>query len=129
MADKLTPQPDEKTNLHPRNAHRNRYDFASLVKTLPGLREFVSQNEHDDLSIDFTDPDAVRTLNQALLKQHYGVNSWDIPEGFLCPPIPGRADYIHYIADVLAEGNNGVVPTGNSVKVLDVGVGLIVFIP
>jgi 23S rRNA (adenine1618-N6)-methyltransferase len=123
MADQSTPQPDEKTNLHPRNAHRNRYDFALLVKTLPGLREFVSQNEHDDLSIDFTDPDAVRTLNQALLKQHYGVNIWDIPEGFLCPPIPGRADYIHYLADVLAEGNNGVVPTGKTVKVLDVGVG------
>ncbi|QHS55004.1 23S rRNA (adenine(1618)-N(6))-methyltransferase RlmF [Mucilaginibacter sp. 14171R-50] len=123
MADQANSQQEEKTNLHPRNAHRNRYDFKALIKTLPDLKPFVSQNEFADLTIDFTDPDAVKALNKALLKQYHGVDAWDIPEGFLCPPIPGRADYIHYIADVLAEGNNGVVPTGKTVKVLDIGVG------
>jgi 23S rRNA (adenine1618-N6)-methyltransferase len=123
MADISKSTSEEKLNLHPRNAHRNRYDFASLIKVVPALRNFVSQNEFNDLSIDFTDPDAVKALNQALLKQQYGINHWDIPEGFLCPPIPGRADYIHYIADVLAEGNKGEVPTGKTVKVLDIGVG------
>lgn len=121
MAD--TPIHDEKTNLHPRNAHRTRYNFNVLTKAVPALRNFVGQNEAGDLTIDFTDPDAVKALNQALLKQQYGVNNWDIPESFLCPPIPGRADYIHYIADVLAEGNNGEVPTGAGIKVLDIGVG------
>ncbi|RYU89434.1 23S rRNA (adenine(1618)-N(6))-methyltransferase RlmF [Mucilaginibacter terrigena] len=123
MADTSKPIQDEKTNLHPRNAHRSRYNFQALIKAVPQLRQFVSQNEFDDLSINFTDPEAVKFLNKALLKQQYGVAAWDIPEGFLCPPIPGRADYIHYLADVLAEHNKGEVPTGNTVKVLDTGVG------
>lgn len=123
MADKQNAASEEKTILHPRNAHRNRYDFQALIKAVPALRNFVSQNDHDELTIDFTDPEAVKTLNQALLKKQYGINTWDIPEGFLCPPIPGRADYIHYIADILAEGNKGKVPTGSTIKVLDIGVG------
>ncbi|MFD0766541.1 23S rRNA (adenine(1618)-N(6))-methyltransferase RlmF [Mucilaginibacter lutimaris] len=123
MAKKQNTASGEKIILHPRNAHRNRYDFATLIKTLPVLRSFAAQNEFNDLSIDFTNPDAVKVLNQALLKQYYGINHWDIPQGFLCPPIPGRADYIHYIADVLTEGNNGIIPIGSNVKVLDIGTG------
>jgi 23S rRNA (adenine1618-N6)-methyltransferase len=123
MADQPQNNSTEKTNLHPRNLHRGRYDFAALIKALPVLRKFIAENEQGEPTINFTDPEAVKTLNQALLKQYYSIASWDIPEGFLCPPIPGRADYIHYIADVLAEANNGTIPTGNTIKVLDIGVG------
>lgn len=123
MAGKNKESTQDKPNMHPRNAHRNRYDFKVLIKACPELRDFVSENEHEDLSIDFTDNEAVKTLNKALLKQFYGIGQWDIPEGFLCPPIPGRADYIHYLADVLTEANGGTVPTGKTTKILDVGVG------
>lgn len=123
MADNPEQHPDEKSTLHPRNPHRSRYNFPKLIKALPALRDFVFDNQYNDLSIDFTNPEAVKTLNRALLKKHYGVAHWDIPEGFLCPPIPGRADYIHYMADVLAESNGAKVPEGSGVKVLDIGVG------
>lgn len=116
-------QPVEKENLHPRNPHRERYNFKQLCKSSPALRAFVSRNQYDDESIDFTNPEAVKALNSALLKHFYGVEGWNIPAGYLCPPIPGRADYIHYIADLLAENNNGVVPTGSQVKILDIGTG------
>jgi 23S rRNA (adenine1618-N6)-methyltransferase len=114
---------DEKKNLHPRNKHRSRYDFALLVKSAPELRDFIQINPYGDESVNFSDPNAVKTLNTALLKHFYGIERWDIPEGYLCPPIPGRADYIHYLADLLASVNGGIVPTGKSIKVLDVGVG------
>jgi 23S rRNA (adenine1618-N6)-methyltransferase len=113
----------EKTNLHPRNKHRARYDFAALVKAAPALRDYIKINPYGDESIDFADPHAVKALNAALLSHFYGIAHWDIPEGYLCPPVPGRADYIHYLADLLAESHNGVVPTGRSLRVLDVGVG------
>jgi len=113
----------EKPNLHPRNLHKERYNFPVLIKSNPALRPFVSQNQFKDQSIDFTNPAAVKELNKALLKHFYKVDQWDIPEGYLCPPIPGRADYIHYLADLLAESNNGLVPTGNKVKILDIGTG------
>ncbi|WP_295672184.1 23S rRNA (adenine(1618)-N(6))-methyltransferase RlmF [uncultured Mucilaginibacter sp.] len=121
-ADQL-PIPAEKENLHPRNSHRLGYDFKQLMKGTPELRRFVKLNQFDAESINFSDPDAVKVLNKALLKQFYGVNKWDIPAGYLCPPIPGRADYLHYAADLLADINNGEIPRGKKINVLDIGVG------
>lgn len=115
--------PKEKLKLHPRNKHRERYDFKLLIETCPELSQFVKPNEYNDESIDFFDPEAVKMLNKALLKHYYFLNYWDIPPGYLCPPIPGRADYIHHIADLLGSCNNGKIPTGNNIKILDIGVG------
>lgn len=109
--------------LHPRNRHHGRYDFESLKKAYPELQEFVAKNKYGDDSIDFTEPKAVKALNRALLKKFYGVEFWDIPENFLCPPIPGRADYLHYMGDLLAEAHAGKVPEGKEIRVLDIGVG------
>jgi 23S rRNA (adenine1618-N6)-methyltransferase len=114
----------EKQELHPRNLHRSRYDFPKLIESCPQLGQFVFINPYGDQSVDFSNPAAVKMLNAALLKHFYGIDHWDIPEGYLCPPIPGRADYIHYLADLLAgENGDGVIPTGNTIKVLDIGVG------
>jgi 23S rRNA (adenine1618-N6)-methyltransferase len=113
----------EKGSLHPRNLHIGRYDLAQLCVGSPQLKAFVAPNQYGDESVDFSNPEAVKALNGALLKYFYKVDGWDIPEGYLCPPIPGRVDYIHYMADLLAESNNGNIPTGAKIKVLDIGVG------
>jgi 23S rRNA (adenine1618-N6)-methyltransferase len=120
MKPKPTP---EKSNLHPRNPHRFRYDFPALIQSLPELESFVFINPHQVETIDFSNPDAVRALNKAILLHHYGIKDWDIPENYLCPPIPGRADYIHYIADLLAGSNGGIIPDGETICGLDIGVG------
>ncbi len=111
----------EKTNLHPRNPHRAQYDFKALIKACADLRPFVQINAYGNESVDFANPLAVKMLNRAILAHFYKIKYWDIPTGYLCPPIPGRADYIHYIADLLAV--NGKVPTGGAVRGMDVGVG------
>ena len=111
---------EEKTELHPRNKHRFRYDFAALVKSLPELRSFIAINKYGNESVDFADPAAVKTLNKALLSHFYKIAHWDIPEGYLCPPIPGRADYVHYLADLLKQEG---ITEGSRVKVLDIGTG------
>ncbi len=115
--------PIAKVTLHPRNRHRERYDFKLLIESCPELGPFVRPNPYGDDSIDFFNPDAVLMLNKALLKHFYDIEFWTIPTGFLCPPVPGRADYIHYVADILGSMNNGKIPKGASVKCLDVGVG------
>jgi len=89
----------------------------------------VRSNEFGDASIDFSNPQAVKALNQALLKQFYAILIWDIPKQYLCPPIPGRADYLHYIADLLGNLNSGVIPKGELVNMLDIGVGANVIYP
>ncbi|MEW5675200.1 23S rRNA (adenine(1618)-N(6))-methyltransferase RlmF [Flavobacterium enshiense] len=116
--------PDTPTkSLHPRNKHNGNYDFKTLIATLPELEAFVAVNKFGNESIDFANPDAVRALNKALLKHFYNISYWELPKTNLCPPIPGRADYLHYMADLLAETNNGTIPTGNTIKILDIGTG------
>lgn len=123
MSKQLTNQPSSKSRLHPRSKHRERYNFLELFKASPELREYVIINPYGDESIDFFDSESVKALNTALLKYFYKISFWEIPEGYLCPPIPGRADYLHYMADLLAQGNGGKIPTGPEVKCLDIGVG------
>ena len=113
----------EKTTLHPRNPHRFRYDFKQLFIGCPELKPFVAKNEHGIETVDFSNPEAVKMLNKALLISNYDIQNWDIPKDYLCPPIPGRADYIHYIADLLATKNNGMIPEGENVVGLDIGIG------
>lgn len=109
----------QRNELHPRNKHSGRYDFPSLIEIYPPLKRFVTKNEQGLPTIDYFNPYAVKLLNKALLMLHYGITYWDIPKDYLCPPIPGRADHIHYIADLL-----GYSPENNpSRRCLDIGVG------
>jgi 23S rRNA (adenine1618-N6)-methyltransferase len=112
-----------KGQLHPRNRHKGRYDFPELIGQSPELGRFVITNPYGKPSIDFADPAAVKVFNRALLRQYYGISHWDIPDGYLCPPIPGRADYLHNLADLLASDHDGQIPRGESVHALDIGVG------
>lgn len=113
----------EKNNLHPRNPHRSRYDFEQLTAHCPELKKYIFTNSHQIETVDFSNPAAVKTLNRALLMTYYDLEYWNIPLQYLCPPIPGRADYIHYLADLLASSNNGEIPKGKTVQGLDIGVG------
>ena len=124
-AKKIRPLALEKLSLHPRNRHRGRYDFAQLTRALPALEHFLVANPFDanELTIDFANPAAVMALNSALLKTFYAVVSWRVPPGYLCPPIPGRADYVHHAGDLLASDRNGIIPHGPDIRVLDIGVG------
>lgn len=115
--------PGNNKALHPRNKHGGRYDFAQLIASSPELAAFVKTNAYGDDSIDFADADAVRAINRALLKHFYKVDGWNLPAQYLCPPIPGRADYLHHLADLLAIGNGGGIPYGNAIRILDIGVG------
>jgi 23S rRNA (adenine1618-N6)-methyltransferase len=117
------PKAVAKGQLHPRNRHQGRYDFARLIAASPELGRFVILNPYGKQSIDFADPEAVKVFNRALMRQLYGIQHWDIPPGYLCPPIPGRADYLHGLADLLAEGCDGTIPKGKAVRVLDIGTG------
>ncbi len=112
-----------KSQLHPRNRHRNPYDFARLAKSSPELNGYLRVGPYGDTGIDFANPAAVKALNRALLLHFYGIKGWDIPAGYLCPPVPGRADYIHVLADLLSSTNGGSLPPGEQIRVLDIGTG------
>jgi len=88
--------------LHKKNRHKQGYNFARLVKANPELSRFIIKNKYNNQdTIDFADPLAVKSLNFSLLKSDYNIAFWDIPDGYLCPAIPGRVDYIHHLHELL----------------------------
>ncbi len=112
--------------MHPRNQHKENYNFPELIQAVPELGAFVKMNAYGNESIDFFNAEAVKLLNKALLKSNYGIAHWDIPANYLCPPIPGRAEYMHQVADLLYKNNPEYLQNkklGNNIRVLDVGVG------
>ena len=57
-------------------------------------------------------------MNTALIFKHYKIKYWQFPDTNLCPPIPGRVDYIHHVEDLLKSSK-----IQESIKVLDIGTG------
>ena len=104
--------------MHKENKHSESYQFDALIQAHSPLASFVFTSAYDHKTLDFSDNEAVFHLNKALLKTYYDITDWHIPKGFLCPPIPGRADYIHHLKDLLSEHSTDTVKKG-----LDVGVG------
>ncbi|WP_124979984.1 23S rRNA (adenine(1618)-N(6))-methyltransferase RlmF [Nonlabens xiamenensis] len=100
--------------MHIRNIHRYGYDFPKLVDAHPALQPFLEKSPTGSDTIDFSDADAILEFNTALLKYHYKIKYWRLPEHSIYPPIPGRADYIHHIADLIGKGDK---------KGLDIGCG------
>lgn len=101
-------------SLHSQNIHNNGYDFDVLISKYPKLERYVVE-KYGKAAIDFSNPVAVKEFNRALLFAYYGIEYWQFSDENLCPPIPGRVDYIHHIADLI-KGEQ-------QVKVLDVGTG------
>ncbi len=104
--------------MHKHNLHNNKYNFGELTKTCKALTPFVFENEFKTQTIDFSNPEAVKLLNKALLYNHYNITFWEFPDKNLCPPIPSRADYIHHLADLLKRSELDA-----DVKILDIGTG------
>lgn len=107
--------------MHKNNKHQKGYDFIRLTQTLPELKPFVFKNDYGTTTVDFANPVVVKLLNKALLKTYYKIDYWEFPDEHLCPPIPGRVDYIHHLKDLL---NLDI-----SAKVLDIGTGATCIFP
>jgi 23S rRNA (adenine1618-N6)-methyltransferase len=102
--------------MHPKNKHKDNYNLDELCSVYSPLAEFVFINKHQTKTIDFANAKAVKALNTALLKKHYQIKYWEFSDNNLCPPIPSRADYIHYLAELIPQNNN-------KITVLDIGTG------
>lgn len=109
---------NSKPGLHPRNKHKNGYNFDVLTKHNKNIASLITKNDYGTVTIDFSDPKAVKELNVTLLDVHYGIQKWNFPDENLCPPIPGRVDYIHYVSDLLAESS-----ITDKITILDIGTG------
>jgi len=111
---------------HPRNKHQGHYDFEKLSKLNPSLKSLLKSNPRGQITIDFSNPEAVKSLNATLLESYYDLEEWALPPNYLCPAIPGRAEYIHLVADLL---NTDEFKSKKNITCLDIGTGASLIYP
>ncbi|MEP4908563.1 MAG: 23S rRNA (adenine(1618)-N(6))-methyltransferase RlmF [Algibacter sp.] len=109
---------EKHTNFHSKNKHKSGYDLDVLCKVYPDLLPFVFINKYDTKTIDFAKPKAVKALNTALLFMYYDIKFWEFSDANLCPPIPGRVDYIHHLSGLIKKSD-----IQGDISVLDIGTG------
>ena len=105
--------------MHDQNPFKNGYDLTILATLNSTLKKAIYTNKYGNTTIDFSDASAVKALNQALLKSQYNLD-WDLPKENLCPPIPGRLEYLLHIADLVQK---------KDVQLLDIGTGASLIYP
>ncbi|XP_057526468.1 uncharacterized protein LOC130805702 [Amaranthus tricolor] len=114
----------ERRSIHPRNRYAdNPPDFSLLASLYPSFSSFVHYSPDGRPSIDWTDFNATRELTRTLLLHDYSLNWW-IPDGQLCPTVPNRSNYIHWIEDLIASDiiEKNIVD-GDKVRGFDIGTG------
>lgn len=57
----------QKPGLHPRNRHQNRYDLPALCQSVPELASFIVQNPAGEQTVNFSDPQAVKTDRKSVV--------------------------------------------------------------
>ncbi|RHY64711.1 hypothetical protein DYB38_001919 [Aphanomyces astaci] len=92
--------------IHPRNMYRNPPDFKALAKAYPS------------------------ELTRALLHRDFGITTWHVPLNRLCPPLPNRLNYIHWIEDLILFSQSSYVSTEDApIWGVDIGTGASVIYP
>ena len=118
--DKSSPQ---KNTHHPRNKNSALYDLEQLCQIEPSLTKHLSINKYGNAAVNFSSPLAVKLLNKAILNHYYSIKYWEFPDQNLCPVVPGRADYVHLIADLISADTLPKIRKGSTVTGLDLGTG------
>ncbi|CAL5377021.1 unnamed protein product [Camellia sinensis] len=116
----------ERPTIHPRNKYSdNPPDFGLLASLYPTFEPFVFYSRDGRPRIDWTDFNATRELTRVLLLHDHALNWW-IPDGQLCPTVPNRSNYIHWIEDLLSSDiltNTNADGNGDIVRGFDIGTG------
>ncbi|WP_425557110.1 RlmF-related methyltransferase [Flaviramulus aquimarinus] len=91
--------------FHLKNKHKSGSDLDALCEAYSDLLAFVFKNKYETKTIGFANPKTIKTLNTGFLFKYYHIKFWKFLDTNLCPPISGRVDYIHHIADLLKSSN------------------------
>lgn len=104
--------------MHPKNLFRQGYNFEVLAEEYNELKPFLIINKHGSVSLNFALPAGILTLNKVLLKKYFSLNYWTIPQQNLCPTVPGRADYLYYLKDIIGDGKKSILDIGTGASAI-----------
>ncbi|KAG9288519.1 hypothetical protein G9A89_015725 [Geosiphon pyriformis] len=105
--------------MHPRNRYKNKPpDFSVLAYKYISFHPYVQYKKNGKAYIDFKNPKALRELTYCLLRDDFHLEL-DMPPDTLCPMIPNRLNYIHWIEDLLSCSDTRL----DEVYGIDIGTG------
>jgi len=107
--------------MHAQNPYVDRYDLKRLVKHNPELKKHIVLNPSKEDTIDFSDSASVYELNRAMLLADFNLDRFELPMGYLIPPVPGRLEYLLHIREFLTNQFNSDQNT--KLRGLDIGSG------
>jgi 23S rRNA (adenine1618-N6)-methyltransferase len=107
--------------MHLENPYSDRYDLKRLAIHHPQLQEHIVLNPSDEETIDFSNSGAVYELNKAMLLADFKVDKYELPMGYLIPPVPGRLEYLLHIREFLSDQFN--IDKNTKLRGLDIGSG------
>ena len=81
-------------------------DFLTLIKEFPELKKYIlKQNEDNEaeFQFDWSNNELSLLMDKSILNYYFDIKYYDIPKGFLIPPIPSRINYINLINSIITK--------------------------
>ena len=81
-------------------------DFLILIKEFPELKKYIikhNDNKIEEFSFDWSNNDLSLLMTKSILKYYFNIQYYDIPKGFLIPPIPSRLNYLNLIHSLIKD--------------------------
>ena len=111
--------------MHPRNPYSAPIGIAELARQFPDVCDHViSRSANGHIVYDWNAPGATYAVTRALLKRDFALD-WQQPPQFLCPPVPGRLNYLLWVEDLVLQD----AAAATSVCVADIGTGASAIFP
>jgi 23S rRNA A1618 N6-methylase RlmF len=112
--------------MHPRNPYSVPIDIAQLAGQFPDLYDHViSRSSNGRVVYDWHAPGATYAVTRALLKRDFDLD-WQQPLEHLCPPVPGRLNYLLWVEDLVLQD---AAAAAEGVCVADIGTGASAIFP
>ena len=87
--------------MHPRNLYKDKKpDFKELANKYENFKLHTTTDAKGKVHIDFKNPECLRSLTWALLKDGFDLNV-EMPIDRLIPTIPLRLNYLLWLEDIL----------------------------
>lgn len=86
--------------MHPRNIYNKQIDFNELSKNYPEFSKIAKVDLNGKIKLDFSDLETKFVLTKCCLMKDFLLDV-DLPKNRLCPTLPLRLNYIHFIEDIL----------------------------
>ena len=105
-------------------------DFLTLIKEFPELKKYIlKQNEDNEaeFQFDWSNNELSLLMDKSILNYYFNIKYYDIPKGFLIPPIPSRINYINLINSIITKLINDI--DIKNIIGIDIGTGANIIYP